>query len=43
MLQYFNGVNSNPVEGKTNKFQLKDLILTLFGIYIFNQVHCVVL
>ena len=28
VLQCINGVSSNPVEGRTTKFQLKDLILT---------------
>ena len=40
-LQCINGVSSNPVEGKTNICQLKDLILTLFGlildVYIYIQ------
>jgi hypothetical protein len=36
VLQRINGVSSNPVEGRTNIWQLKDLILTLFGlIYIY--------
>ena len=36
-LQCINGVSSNPVEGKTQICQLKDLILTLFGlIFIYN-------
>ena len=42
------GVSSNPVDGTTTKFQLKDLILTLFGfifrrIYPFKQGKCVTL
>jgi hypothetical protein len=37
-----NGVSSNPVEGRTKHCQLKDLIITLFGlifrrIYIFSE------
>jgi hypothetical protein len=27
-----NGVSSNPVEGRTKHCQLKDLIITLFGL-----------
>ena len=37
-LQCINGVSSNPVEGKTNICQLKDLILTLFGL-IFRRIY----
>ena len=32
MLQCINGVSSNPVEGRTKIWQLKNLILTLFGL-----------
>ena len=32
VLQCINGVSSNPVEGRTKICQLKDLILTLFGL-----------
>jgi hypothetical protein len=32
VLQCINGVSSNPVEGRTTICQLKDLILTLFGL-----------
>jgi hypothetical protein len=43
VLQCINGVSSNPVEGRTKNCQLKDLILTLFGlivrrIYIFQWI-----
>ena len=37
VLQYINGVSSNPVEGRTKNCQLKDLILTLFGL-IFRRI-----
>ena len=37
VLQYINGVSSNPVEGRTKSWQLKDLILTLFGL-IFRRI-----
>ena len=33
-----NGVSSNPVEGRTKILQLKDLILTLFGL-IFRRIY----
>jgi hypothetical protein len=32
VLQCSNGVSSNPVEGRTQIWQLKNLILTLFGL-----------
>ena len=32
VLQCINGVSSNPVEGGIKMCQLKDLILTLFGL-----------
>ena len=32
VLQCINGVSSNPVEGRTKILQLKNLILTLFGL-----------
>ena len=35
-LQCISGVSSNPVEGRTNICQLKDLILTLLGL-IFRR------
>ena len=38
MLQYINGVSSNFVEGRTKICQLKDLILTLFGL-IFRRIY----
>ena len=38
MLQWINGVNSNSGEGRTNICQLKDLILTLFGL-IFTHLY----
>ena len=38
VLQCINGVGSNPVEGRTNILQLKDLILTLFGL-IFRRIY----
>ena len=41
---YINGVSLNPVEGRTKICQLKDLILTLFGlisrrIYIYIYIY----
>jgi hypothetical protein len=41
-MQCINGVSSNPVEGRTNILQLKDLILTLFGL-IFRRISYLVL
>ena len=38
VLQCINGVSSNPVEGRTKNCQLKDLILTLFGL-IFRRIY----
>jgi hypothetical protein len=38
MLQCINGVSSNPVEGRTKLCQIKDLILTLFGL-IFRRIY----
>ena len=38
VLQCINGVSSNPVDGRTKNCQLKDLILTLFGL-IFRRIH----
>ena len=38
VLQCINGVSSNPVEGRTKIWQLKDLILTLFGL-IFRRIY----
>ena len=38
VLQCINGVSSNPVDGRTKIWQLKDLILTLFGL-IFRHIH----
>ena len=38
VLQCINGVSSNPVEGRTKICQLKDQILTLFGL-IFRRVY----
>ena len=38
VLQCINGVNSNPVEGRTKHCQLKDLILTLYGL-IFRRIY----
>jgi hypothetical protein len=35
--QCINGVSSNPVEGRTRICQLKDLIITLFGL-IFRHI-----
>jgi hypothetical protein len=40
VLQCINGVSSNPVEGRTKICQLKDLILTLFGLN-FRRVYIV--
>ena len=37
-LQCINGVSSNPVKGRTENCQLKDLILTLFGL-IFRRIY----
>ena len=37
VLQCINGVSSNPVEGRTKICQLRDLILTLFGL-IFRRI-----
>ena len=37
VLQCINGVSSNPVTGRTKICQLKDLILTLFGL-IFRRI-----
>ena len=41
VLQCINGVSSNPVEGRTKFCQLKDLILTLFGL-IFRRIYILV-
>ena len=38
VLQCINGVSSNPVEGRTKIWQLKNLILTLFGL-IFRHIY----
>jgi hypothetical protein len=38
LLQCINGVSSNPVEGRTKIWQLKNLILTLFGL-IFRRIY----
>jgi hypothetical protein len=38
VLQCINSVNSNPVEGRTKIWQLKNLILTLFGL-IFRCIY----
>jgi hypothetical protein len=38
VLQCINGVSSNPVEGRTKIRQPKDLILTLFDMYI-SQIY----
>jgi hypothetical protein len=37
VLQCINGVSSNPIEGRKKICQLKDLILTLFGL-IFRRI-----
>ena len=37
-MQCINGVSSNPVEGRTKIGQLKNLILTLFGL-IFRRIY----
>ena len=44
VLQCIKGVSSNPVEGRTKICQLKDLILSLFGlivrrIYIYIYIY----
>jgi hypothetical protein len=41
VLQCINGASSNPVEGRTKIWQLKDLILTLFCLSIYPGVECV--
>jgi len=41
VLQCINGVSSNPVEGRTKIWQLKNLILTLFG--LFSDVYIYIL
>ena len=38
VLQCMNGVSSNPVEGRTKIWQLKNVILTLFGL-IFRRIY----
>jgi hypothetical protein len=38
VLQCINGVGSNPVEGRTQIWQLSNLILTLFGL-IFRRIY----
>ena len=38
VLQCINAVSSNPVEGRTKIVQLKNLILTLFGL-IFRRIY----
>jgi hypothetical protein len=38
VLQCINGVSSNPVEGRTKIWQLKELILTLFGLF-FRRIY----
>jgi hypothetical protein len=38
VLQYNNGVSSNPIEGRTKICQLKDLILTRFRL-IFRHIY----
>jgi hypothetical protein len=38
VLLCINGVSSNPVEGRTKIWQLKDLILTLFGLF-FRHIY----
>jgi hypothetical protein len=40
VLQCINGVSSNAVEGRTQIWQLKDLILTLFGL-IFRLIYII--
>jgi hypothetical protein len=42
VLQCINGVSSNPVEGRAKILQLKDLILTLFGL-MFRRIQYLVL
>ena len=39
MLDYI-GVSSNPVEGRTKIWQLKNLILALFGL-IFRRIYTI--
>ena len=34
-----NGVSSNPVEGRTKHCQLKDLIITLFGLIFRRNIY----
>jgi hypothetical protein len=44
VLQCINGVSSNPIEGRTKIWQLKNLIITLFGLIsrpIYYRIkHC---
>ena len=42
VLPCINGVSSNPVEGRTKICQLKDLILTHVGGFIFPNLICYV-
>jgi hypothetical protein len=39
VLQCINDVSSNPVEGRTTICQLKDLILTLFGLIFRHNIY----
>ena len=43
VLQCINGVSSNPVEGRTNICQLKDLFLTLLGLIFRYLFSCILL
>ena len=40
LLQCINGVSSNPVEGRTKICQIKELILTLFGLFFRHIYIC---
>jgi hypothetical protein len=39
VLQCINGVSSNPAEGRTKIGQVKNLILTLFGLIFRRILH----
>jgi hypothetical protein len=42
ILQCINGVSSNPVEGRTQISQLKNLIITLFGLIFRRMLYLIV-
>ena len=43
VLQCINGVSSNPVEGRKKNCQLKDVILTLFGLIFRRDIFTIYL